>query len=51
MPKRKAHGHFAKSVFRTGFDEVRRSLRTNPAAAVTEWRRLAAKLPKKQRVV
>ena len=50
MPKRKAHGHFAKSVFRTGFDEVRRSLRTNPAAAVTEWRRLAAKLPKKQRV-
>jgi Transposase DDE domain len=51
MPKRKAHGHFAKSVFRTGFDEVRRLLRTNPAAAVTEWRRLAPKPPRKPRVV
>jgi hypothetical protein len=51
MPKRKAHGHFAKSVFRTGFDEVRRLLRTNPAAAVTEWRRLAPKPPRNPRVV
>ena len=51
MPKRKAHGHFAKSVFRTGFDEARRLLRTDPAAAVTEWRRLASKPPKSQRVV
>jgi hypothetical protein len=51
MPKRKAHGHFAKSVFRTGFDEVRRLLRTDPAAAVTEWRRLAPKASREPRVV
>jgi hypothetical protein len=51
MPKRKAHGHFAKSIFRTGFDEVRRLLRTDPAAAVAEWRRLTPKRLKKPRVV
>lgn len=51
MPKRKAHGHFAKSIFRTGFDELRRRLRTDPADALTEWRRLAAKAPKQARVV
>jgi Transposase DDE domain len=51
MPKRKAHGHFAKSVFRTGFDELRRLLRTDPAAAVTQWRRLAPNGPRKPRVV
>lgn len=51
MPKRKAHGYFAKSVFRTGFDEARRLLRTDPAAAVTPWDRLAPKAPRKPRVV
>lgn len=51
MPKRKAHGHFAKSHFRTGFDEVRRLLRTDPAAAVTSWRRLARTAPPTARVV
>jgi Transposase DDE domain len=51
MPKRKAHGYFAKSVFRTGFDELRRRLRTDPAAALSEWRRLAVKAPKQARVV
>lgn len=34
---RKAHGHYAKSWFRTGFDELRRLLRTDPQAALNPW--------------
>ena len=45
--KRKRHGHYAKSWFRTGFDEVRRLLRTNPLAALDPWR----SIPKRRRVV
>ncbi|MDB2423767.1 hypothetical protein N9X05_17690 [Paracoccaceae bacterium] len=32
--KRKTHGYYAKSWFRTGFDEIRRLLRSDPCAAV-----------------
>ena len=51
MPKRKAHGYFAKSVFRIGFDELRRLLRTNPGAAVTSGPRHAPSTPRNARVV
>jgi hypothetical protein len=50
-PKRKAHGHFAKSIFRIGFDELRRRLRSNPITAITPWRRLDPIPPKIARVV
>lgn len=39
-PKRKSHGYFAKSWFRTGFDQVRSLLRTDPTAAVATWRNI-----------
>jgi len=44
---RKSHGHYAKSWFRIGFDEVRRLLRSDPNAAVKPW----SKIPKRPRVV
>lgn len=50
-PKRKAHGYFAKSRFRIGFDHIRRLLRTDPAAAVIPWRTIPRKPLKPQRVV
>jgi hypothetical protein len=45
--KRKTHGHYAKSWFRTGFDEVRRLLRGDPHAAIEPW----LNIPKRPRVV
>jgi hypothetical protein len=39
-PKRKSHGYFAKSWFRTGFDQVRSLLRTDPPAAIAPWRNI-----------
>ena len=39
-PRRKAHGYFAKSWFRIGFDHIRSLLRTDPAAAVIPWRNI-----------
>lgn len=45
--KRKTHGHYAKSWFRTGFDEVRGLLRSDPSAAIKPWSRI----PKRPRVV
>ncbi len=45
--KRKVHGYYAKSWFRTGFDEVRRLLRSDPHAAIIPWSRI----PKRQGVV
>jgi len=45
--KRKTHGYYAKSWFRTGFDEIRRLLRSDPRAAVEPW----LKIPKRPRVV
>jgi len=44
---RKTHGHYAKSWFRTGFDEVRRLLRSDPMAALVPW----ASIPKRPGVV
>jgi len=38
--KRKTHGYYAKSWFRTGFDEIRRLLRTDPRTAVEPWSRI-----------
>lgn len=39
-PRRKAHGHFAQSWFRIGFDRTRNLLASNPGAAIDPWRRL-----------
>ena len=50
-PKRKAHGYFAHSWFRTGFDRIRNFLRSDPLAAVAAWLTLAAKPPKSRKVV
>jgi len=41
--KRKNHGYFAKSIFRIGFDQLRRLLRTDPKTAVLPWRRIRPK--------
>ena len=46
-PARKTRGHCAKSWFRTGFDEVRRLLRSNPIAALDPW----ASIPKRKGAV
>jgi hypothetical protein len=50
-PKRKAHGHFAKPIFRTGFDDLRRRLRADPITAIIPRRRLEPIPPKIARVV
>jgi hypothetical protein len=50
-PKRKAHGYLAKSWFRTGFDQIRRLLRSNPLEAIAPWLRIASKHIKISRVV
>lgn len=42
-PKRKAHGYLAKSWFRTGFDQIRRLLRSDPLQAIDPWRKIARK--------
>jgi hypothetical protein len=47
-PPRKAHGHFARSWFRTGFDLLRHALAAGDLdAALSPWQRLrnAAKTP------
>ena len=45
--KRKTHGYHAKSWFRTGFDEIRRLLRSDPRTALDPWSRI----PKRSGVV
>lgn len=50
-PARKAHGYLAKSWFRIGFDQVRRLLRHDPAAAIAAWLTFAPFAAKKSRVV
>ncbi len=40
-PRRKTHGYYAKSWFRTGFDHIRNRLRTDPLNAITPWLRIA----------
>jgi Transposase DDE domain len=39
-PKRKSHGYFAQSWFRTGFDRIRNLLASDDPAATDPWRRL-----------
>jgi len=51
VPKRKAHGHYAKSWFRIGFDRIRQLLRTDPPEAVKPWQRITPNKPKSPRVV
>jgi hypothetical protein len=51
VPKRKPHGYFAKSWFRTGFDQIRRLLRTDPLAAILPWRNIPPNPRKLGRVV
>jgi Transposase DDE domain len=50
-PKRKAHGHLAKSWFRTGLERVRNLLRSQPPTAIAPWRILTRKPPKSWGVV
>ncbi len=50
-PKRKAHGYLAKSWFRTGFDQIRNLLRSDPIKAIDPWRRITTKTLQKCRVV
>jgi hypothetical protein len=50
-PARKAHGYLAKSWFRIGFDQLRRLLRHDPAAAVEPWLVIAPAKVGKPRVV
>jgi len=45
-PKRKSHGHFAQSWFRTGFDRIRNLLSSDPSRATDAWRRLEKPKPK-----
>ena len=47
-PRRGSHGHLTKSWFRTGFDHLRRLLRTDPVKAVQEWRKLRANPPQSE---
>ena len=42
-PPRKAHGYYAKSWFRTGFDHIRHRLRTDPLDAIGPWFRIVTK--------
>jgi len=50
-PPRKAHGYAAKSWFRTGFDQIRNLLRSDPLRAIAPWSRIALKPTKIARVV
>ena len=50
-PERKSHGYLAKSWFRTGFDQIRNLLRSDPIQAVDPWNRIAKKPTKIGRVV
>jgi hypothetical protein len=50
-PRRKAHGYLAKSWFRTGFDQIRHLLRSNPLKAIAPWLRIAPKHTQISRVV
>ena len=50
-PTRKAHGYLAKSWFRTGFDQIRNLLRSDPLKAIAPWSRIARKPTKIDRVV
>ncbi len=50
-PRRKAHGYLAKSWFRTGFDQIRRLLRSDPLEAIAPWLSIARKPTQISRVV
>ncbi len=50
-PRRKAHGYLEKSWFRTGFDQIRRLLRSDPLKAIEPWLRIALKPIQNARVV
>jgi hypothetical protein len=39
-PPRKSHGHYSKSYFRIGLDQIRNRLRTDPLDAIRPWRRI-----------
>lgn len=50
-PRRKAHGYLEKSWFRTGFDQIRRLLRSDPLNAIAPWARIASNPRQNCRVV
>jgi hypothetical protein len=45
-PPRKSHGHYSKSYFRIGLDQIRNRLRTDPLDAIRPWRRITQKRQK-----
>jgi hypothetical protein len=50
-PKRKAHGYLERSWFRTGFDLIRKLLRSDPLQAIAPWRRISRNNTESHRVV
>jgi hypothetical protein len=50
-PPQKSHGYLAKSWFRTGFDQIRYRLRSDPLQAIAPCARIAQKPTKKRRVL
>ena len=42
-PRRASHGYRRKSWFRTGFDQLRHLLQTDPLQAIAEWHRVNSK--------
>lgn len=42
-PKRASHGYRRKSWFRTGFDQLRHLLQTDPLQATAQWHRVNSK--------
>jgi hypothetical protein len=50
-PPRKAHGYYAKSWFRIGFDHIQHRLRTDPLDAIGPWFRIVTQPEKMAGVV
>jgi hypothetical protein len=50
-PPRKSHGYLAKSWFRTGLDQIRNLLRSDPHQAIAPWTRIALNPTEIHRVV
>ena len=40
----KSHGRYARSIFRSGLDEIRRLLRTHPEQAFRHWPKISQKI-------
>ena len=40
----KSHGRYARAIFRSGLDEIRRLLRTHPEQAFRHWPKISQKI-------